>query len=70
MHYIRFLVDDNVFFFFFSPVPNSPLKRFLDKTSKMTPEERAAFLEKDEVLNRKQPIVPIVIIRLICCIES
>lgn len=29
-------------------VPNSPLKRFLDKTSKMTPEERAAFLEKDE----------------------
>uniref|UniRef100_A0A3Q2ZLN5 Ubiquitin carboxyl-terminal hydrolase n=1 Tax=Kryptolebias marmoratus TaxID=37003 RepID=A0A3Q2ZLN5_KRYMA len=27
---------------------NSPLKKFLEQTSKMTPEERAAFLEKDE----------------------
>lgn len=27
---------------------DSPLKRFLEKTSKMNPEERATFLEKDE----------------------
>uniref|UniRef100_A0A3P8S236 Ubiquitin carboxyl-terminal hydrolase n=1 Tax=Amphiprion percula TaxID=161767 RepID=A0A3P8S236_AMPPE len=28
--------------------PDSPLKKFLEQTSKMTPEERATFLEKDE----------------------
>lgn len=29
--------------------PDSALKKFLELTSKMTPEERASFLEKDEV---------------------
>ncbi|XP_026232540.1 ubiquitin carboxyl-terminal hydrolase isozyme L3 [Anabas testudineus] len=28
--------------------PDSPLKKFIEQTTKMTPEERAAFLEKDE----------------------
>uniref|UniRef100_A0A8C7Y8P0 Ubiquitin carboxyl-terminal hydrolase n=1 Tax=Oryzias sinensis TaxID=183150 RepID=A0A8C7Y8P0_9TELE len=28
--------------------PDSPLKKFLEQTSKMTPEERAVLLEKDE----------------------
>lgn len=35
--------------FFFLSEPDSPLKKFLEQTSKMTPEERATFLEKDEV---------------------
>uniref|UniRef100_A0A3Q2GR27 Ubiquitin carboxyl-terminal hydrolase n=1 Tax=Cyprinodon variegatus TaxID=28743 RepID=A0A3Q2GR27_CYPVA len=30
------------------PEPDSPLKKFLEQTAKMTPEERATFLEKDE----------------------
>ncbi|XP_044071579.1 ubiquitin carboxyl-terminal hydrolase isozyme L3 isoform X2 [Siniperca chuatsi] len=28
--------------------PDSPLKKFLEQSAKMTPEERATFLEKDE----------------------
>lgn len=28
--------------------PNSPLKKFLEESSKMSPEEKAVFLEKDE----------------------
>ncbi|KAM3862037.1 ubiquitin carboxyl-terminal hydrolase isozyme L3 [Diretmus argenteus] len=28
--------------------PDSPLKKFLEQTSKMSPEEKASFLEKDE----------------------
>lgn len=31
------------------PDSDSSLKKFLEHTSKMTPEERANFLEKDEV---------------------
>lgn len=33
----------------FSSEPDSALKKFLEQTSKMSPEERATFLEKDEV---------------------
>lgn len=41
-----------IFILFFSPIlseENSALKEFLEKTSKMNPEERAVFLEKDDV---------------------
>lgn len=34
---------------FLSSESDSALKKFLEQTSKMTPEERATFLEKDEV---------------------
>lgn len=30
--------------------PNSPLKAFLLQSAKMSPEEKATFLEKDEVI--------------------
>lgn len=33
----------------FSSESDSALKKFVEQTSKMTPEERATFLEKDEV---------------------
>lgn len=42
----------NFLFCFLPPIlseENSALKEFLEKTSKMNPEERAAFLEKDDV---------------------
>jgi len=29
--------------------PDSPLKKFIEQSSKMSSEEKAAFLEKDEV---------------------
>lgn len=35
---------------FFYIEPNSPLKAFLLQSAKMSPEEKAAFLEKDEVI--------------------
>ncbi len=38
-----------MFMTFFFTDPNSPLKAFLLQSAKMSSEEKAAFLEKDEV---------------------
>lgn len=46
LHYLFFI---SIFFFFF-PESGSVLKKFVDLTCKMSPQERGVFLETDEVL--------------------
>lgn len=41
----------------FSSESDSALKKFIEQTSKMTPEERATFLEKDEVRKHWEELI-------------